>query len=41
MVFMYDAWFICHSGLDPESSVFGLDSRLRGNDDFGIYVKKC
>ena len=22
----------CHSGLDPESSVFNLDSRLRGND---------
>ena len=22
---------ICHSGLDPESSVF-LDSRIRGND---------
>ena len=23
----------CHSGLDPESSVFGLDSRFRGNDN--------
>jgi hypothetical protein len=23
---------VCHSGLDPESSVF-LDSRFRGNDD--------
>jgi len=40
--------FICHSGLDPESSVFGLDSRSsalqdirRGNDGLGIYAKKC
>jgi hypothetical protein len=24
---------LCHSGLDPESSVFNLDSRLRGNDE--------
>jgi len=22
----------CHSGLDPESSLFNLDSRFRGND---------
>ena len=34
-------YFNCHSGLDPESSVFGLDSRLRGNDSLGVYVKKC
>ena len=34
-------YFNYHSGLDPESSVFGLDSRLRGNDGFGVYVKKC
>jgi hypothetical protein len=27
---------ICHSGLDPESSVCQLDSRLRGNDGFEI-----
>jgi hypothetical protein len=32
--------FICHSGLDPESSVSGLDSRLRGNDGLGTNVKK-
>jgi len=32
--------FICHSGLDPESSVFGLNPRLRENDGLGIYVKK-
>jgi hypothetical protein len=32
--------FICHSGLDPESSVSGLDSRLRGNDGLRINVKK-
>jgi hypothetical protein len=25
----------CHSGLDPESSLSELDSRLRGNDNFG------
>jgi len=29
----------CHSGLDPESSVFELVSRFRGNDDFGNNVK--
>ena len=34
-------YFDCHSGLDPESSVLNLDSRFRGNDGFGIYVKKC
>ena len=34
-------YFVCHSGLDPESSVSELDSRFRGNDDFGINVKKC
>jgi hypothetical protein len=34
-------YFVCHSGLDPESSVFELDSRLRGNDGFGDNVKKC
>jgi hypothetical protein len=33
-------YFDCHSGLDPESSVFTLDSRFRGNDGFGTYVKK-
>jgi hypothetical protein len=26
---------VCHSGLDPESSVF-LDSRLRGNDNSAV-----
>ena len=26
---------VCHSGLDPESSLSELDSRFRGNDDFG------
>jgi len=25
-------YFVCHSGLDPESSVSELDSRFRGND---------
>ena len=30
--------FVCHSGLDPESSVFELDSRFCGDDDFG---KEC
>jgi len=34
-------YFVCHSGPDPESSVSVLDSRLRGNDGFGINVKKC
>jgi hypothetical protein len=34
-------FFICHSGLDPESSVYRLDSRLRGNDSLKISVKKC
>lgn len=24
----------CHSGRDPESSFFNLDSRIHGNDDF-------
>ena len=33
--------FICHSGLDPESSVHELGSRLRGNDGLGSNVKKC
>jgi hypothetical protein len=33
--------FICHSGPDPESSVCGLDFRLRGNDSLKINVKKC
>jgi len=33
-------YFDCHSGLDPESSLFALDSRFCGNDDFGINVKK-
>jgi len=33
--------FICHSGLDPESSVCALDSRLRWNDSLGSDVKKC
>jgi len=31
--------FICHSGLDPESSVSWLDSRFRGNDGLAISVK--
>jgi len=34
-------YFDCHSGLDPESSISGLDSRFRGNDSFGTNVKKC
>src|SRR4030042_6013375 len=29
----------CHSGLDPESSFFYLDSRFRGNDISRIIVK--
>ena len=42
-------YFDCHSGLDPESSLVELDSRsplkacgdkLRGNDGFGMSVKK-
>ncbi len=33
-------YFKCHSGLDPESSIFGLDPRFLGNDDFGTNVKK-
>ncbi len=33
-------YFDCHSGLDPESSLSELDSRFRGNDGFGINVKK-
>ena len=40
MVIQKSLCFICHSGLDPESSVSGLDSRLRGNDGLGINVKK-
>ena len=32
--------FDSHSGLDPESSLSELDSRFRGNDGFGINVKK-
>jgi hypothetical protein len=34
-------FFVCHSGLDPESSLSELDSRFRGNDDFGVNVKRC
>jgi hypothetical protein len=34
-------YFVCHSGLDPESSVFELDSRFRGNDDLENNVEKC
>ena len=30
----------CHSGLDPESSVFNLDSCFRRNDGLGTYAKK-
>jgi hypothetical protein len=30
----------CHSGLDPESIFFNLDSRFCGNDAFGNQVKK-
>ena len=42
-------YFDCHSGLDPESSIFEMDSRspikdfedkLRGNDGLEINVKK-
>ncbi len=33
-------YFKCHSGLDPESSIFGMDPRFLGNDDFGTNVKK-
>jgi hypothetical protein len=33
-------YFKCHSGLDPESSIFGLDPRFLANDDFGTNVKK-
>jgi hypothetical protein len=33
-------YFNCHSGLDPESSISGLDSRFRGNDHFGTNAKK-
>jgi hypothetical protein len=33
-------YFDCHSGLDPESIVFNLDSRFRGNDGVGNQVKK-
>jgi hypothetical protein len=29
----------CHSGLDPESSLFNLDSRFPGNDSSQIIVK--
>ena len=28
----------CHSGLDPESSLFNLDSRFHGNDNSQITV---
>jgi hypothetical protein len=39
----------CHSGLDlacpapdaGESSLFDLDSRFRGNDNYQITLKKC
>ena len=33
-------YFDCHYGLDPESSIFELDSRFWGNDGFGTNVKK-
>ena len=33
-------YYECHSGLDPESSVFNLDSCFRRNDGLGTYVKK-
>ena len=33
-------YFTCHSGFDPESSIFELDSRFRGNDGSKINVKK-
>jgi hypothetical protein len=33
-------YFNGHSGLDPESSISGLDSRFRENDDFGTNAKK-
>jgi len=32
---------VCHSGLDPESSLSELDSRFRGNDGLKNNVKKC
>jgi hypothetical protein len=32
--------FDCHSGLDPESSLSELDSRIRGNDGSEMNVKK-
>ena len=31
----------CQSRLAPESSLFNLDSRFRGNDGSKIIVKKC
>lgn len=31
----------CHSGLGPESSLSGLDSRFLGNGDSRMNVKKC
>ena len=30
----------CHSGLDPESSVFDLDSRFQGDDDSHHHCKE-
>jgi hypothetical protein len=33
-------YFVCHSGLDPESIVFELDSRFRGNDGLENNVEK-
>jgi hypothetical protein len=33
-------YFVCHSGVDPESRIFKLDSRVRGNDGSEIIVEK-
>ena len=40
VVMQKSLYIFCHSGPDPESSLSGLDSRLRGNDGLGIHVKK-
>ncbi len=39
MVSQKKLYTFCHSGLDPESSVFGLDFRFRGNDNFWMIVE--
>ena len=40
VLFQKKLYTFCHSGPDPESSVFGLDSRFRGNDNSWIIVKE-